>query len=40
MEAQITGAADTTALETLHTYTTDSDNVQSRPLGELPILEL
>ena len=40
MEAQITGAADTAALETLHTYTTDSDDVQSRPLGELPILEL
>jgi len=40
MEAQITGAADTAALETLHTYTADSDDVQSRPLGELPILEL
>ena len=40
IEAQITGAADTAALETLHTYTTDSDDVQSRPLGELPILEL
>jgi hypothetical protein len=40
MEAQITGAADTAALETLHTYTTDSDGVQSRPLGTLPTLEL
>ena len=40
IEAQITGASDTAALETLHTYTTDSDDVQSRPLGELPILEL
>jgi hypothetical protein len=38
MEAQITGAADTAALETLHTYTT-TDGVQSRPLGELPVLE-
>ena len=40
MEAQITGASDTAALETLHTYTTDSDGVQSRPLGTLPTLEL
>ena len=40
IEAQITGAADTAALETLHTYTTDSDGVQSRPLGTLPTLEL
>ena len=39
IEAQITGAADTPALETLHTYTT-TDGVQSRPLGELPVLEL
>ena len=38
METQITGAADTPALETLHTYTT-TDGVQSRPLGELPRLE-
>ena len=38
MEAQITGAADTAALEILHTYTT-TDGVQSRPLGELPVLE-
>jgi len=38
MEAQITGATDTAALETLHTYTT-TDGVQSRPLGELPVLE-
>ena len=40
METANTNAADTAALETLHTYTTDSDDVQSRPLGELPILEL
>ena len=39
IEAQITGASDTAALETLHTYTTDSDGVQSRPLGTLPTLE-
>jgi len=39
IEAQITGAADTAALETLYIYTTDSDGVQSRPLGELPVLE-
>jgi len=38
METQITGAADTAALETLHTYIT-TDGVQSRPLGELPVLE-
>ena len=38
IEAQITGATDTAALETLHTYTT-TDGVQSRPLGELPVLE-
>jgi len=40
METAITNAADTAALETLHTYTEDADGVQSRPLGELPILEL
>jgi len=40
MEIAITNASDTPALETLHTYTTDSDDVQSRPLGELPTLEL
>ena len=38
IEAQITDAADTAALETLHTYTT-TDGVHSRPLGELPVLE-
>ena len=35
----ITNASDTPALETLYTYTKDSDGVQSRPLGELPTLE-
>ena len=38
METAITNASDTPALETLHTYTT-TDGVQSRPLGELPVLE-
>ena len=40
METAITNASDTSALETLYTYTTDSDGVQSRPLGELPTLEI
>ena len=40
METQITNANDTLALETLYTYTTNSDDVQSRPLGELPTLEI
>ena len=40
METAITNASDTPALETLYTYTTDSDGVQSRPLGELPRLEI
>jgi hypothetical protein len=40
IEAQITSAVDTAALEILHTHTTDSDGVQSRPLGTLPTLEL
>ena len=39
METQITNASDTPALETLYTYTTDDDGLQSRPLGELPTLE-
>ena len=39
METAITNASDTPALETLYTYTTDSDGVQSRPLGVLPTLE-
>jgi len=40
METQITNASNTPALETLYTYTTDSDGVQSRPLTELPTLEI
>ena len=39
METAITNASDTPAIETLYTYTTDGDGVQSRPLGELPTLE-
>ena len=38
METAITNASDTPALEILYTYTT-TDGVQSRPLGELPVLE-
>jgi hypothetical protein len=38
METAITNASDTPALETLYTYTTDSDEVHSRPLGEIPTL--
>ena len=38
METAITNASDTPALETLYTYTTDSDGLHSRPLGELPTL--
>ena len=39
METLITNASNTPALETLYTYTT-TDGVQSRPLGELPTLEI
>mgnify|MGYP001222980633 FL=1 len=39
METAITNASDTPALETLYTYTT-TDGVTSRPIGELPILEI
>ena len=38
METLITNASNTPALETLYTYTTDSDGVTSRPLGEFPVL--
>ena len=38
METQITNASNTPALETLYTYTTDSDGVHSRPLAEIPNL--
>ena len=40
METQITNASNTPALETLYTYTTNDDGVQSRPLAELPTLEI
>jgi hypothetical protein len=39
METQITNASNTPAIESLYTYTT-TDGVQSRPLGELPTLEI
>ena len=39
METAITNASNTPALETLYTYTT-TDGVTSRPIGELPILEI
>ena len=38
METSITNASDTPALETLYTYTTDSDGVTSRPLAIIPKL--
>jgi hypothetical protein len=38
METSITNASDTPALETLYTYTKDSDGVQSRPLAIIPTL--
>ena len=40
METAITNAADTPALETLYTYTKQEDGSFTRPLGELPILEV
>ena len=39
METAITNAANTPALETLYTYTTNDAGVQSRPLGQLPVLD-
>ena len=38
METSITNASNTPALETLYTYTRDSDGVSSRPLAEIPNL--
>jgi len=40
METAITNAADTPALETLYTYTEQEDGSVTRPLGELPTLEV
>ena len=39
METAITNASDTSALETLYTYTKQEDGSVTRPLGELPTLE-
>ena len=39
METSITNASNTPALETLYTYTKDSDGVVSRPLPEIPTLD-
>ena len=40
METAITNATDTPALETLYTYTEQEDGTVTRPLGELPTLEI
>jgi len=40
METAITNAVDTPALETLYTYTEQDDGSVTRPLGELPTLEI
>jgi len=40
METAITNASDTPALETLYTYTKQEDGTVTRPLGELPTLEI
>ena len=40
MVTAITNAADTPAIETLYTYTKQEDNSVTRPLGELPRLEV
>ena len=40
METAITNASNTPALETLYTYTKQEDGSVTRPLGELPILEV
>ena len=40
METAITNAADTPAIETLYTYTKQEDGSVTRPLGELPTLEV
>ena len=39
METAITNASNTSALETLYTYTEQEDGSVTRPLGELPTLE-
>jgi hypothetical protein len=40
METAITNASNTPALETLYTYTEQSDGTVTKPLGELPTLEI
>jgi len=40
METAITNASDTPTLETLYTYTEQDDGSVTRPLGELPTLEI
>ena len=40
METAVTNASDTPALETLYTYTKQEDGSHTRPLGELPTLEV
>jgi len=40
METAIKNAANTAALETLYTFTKQEDNTVTRPLGELPTLEI
>jgi len=40
METAITNASDTPALETLYTYTEQDNGSVTRPLGELPTLEI
>jgi len=40
METAITNASDTPALETLYTYTKQEDGSVTKPLGELPTLEI
>ena len=39
MQTAIDNASDVAALETLFTYTTDSDGDTTRPLGEIPVKE-
>ena len=40
METAITNASNTAAIETLYTYTKQEDGSHTRPLGELPTLEV
>ena len=40
METAITNASDTPALETLYTYTEQEDGSVTRPIGDLPTLEV